>query len=281
MNIPPPPFKRYEKGIYNFLDIDSEKRVKKSIKDLGSNWKWNKNFTYNINSWGLRSKELKDIDDNYILFLGCSWTFGFGLPLEDTYAYKISQHYKMDYFNASTPAGGNDLSFYYLKHIFRYKIPKKIVIQWTHPFRKFYIDGSKLELSNVFLNKIAYPSNVTNPKIVSNYINYFENKHYIKDFFNFRKKIFNLCKQNNIDIFEFSAFRSTPEVTLPNYIPLAPTNIQTKYSQNQLSIEDINYYYARDYDLKVHTKMPPHPGIYYQNLILKKYQEYEQNKMGV
>jgi len=70
----------------------------------------NKTFTYSINNQGFRSGEFKDNTD--IMFLGCSMTFGVGLPEENTWAYLVAEKMQTSFVNLAIPGGS-------LKTIFR------------------------------------------------------------------------------------------------------------------------------------------------------------------
>jgi hypothetical protein len=51
-------------------------------------------FNYKFNSYGFRSDEFVDSADLSILFLGCSFTEGIGLPLEHTWTHQLLNHIK-------------------------------------------------------------------------------------------------------------------------------------------------------------------------------------------
>ena len=88
---------------------------------------------YTVNSHGHRCKQIKDLNfNNYVLFLGCSHTYGVGLELEKTYPYLIAKHLNCDYYNLSIGGTGVDVVEHNLitwLHKF-HKKPKMIFIQW-------------------------------------------------------------------------------------------------------------------------------------------------------
>lgn len=90
------------------------------------------NVYYKYNNLGHRCKNVDEIDlDNYILFTGCSHTFGEALNIEDTYPYLTAQKLKCDYYNLGIPATGIDVLFYNLMMWYAlYKPPKLLVIQY-------------------------------------------------------------------------------------------------------------------------------------------------------
>jgi len=124
----------YTNFTLEFLPNDSEEAFLKNCVKQGDDWYYkNTPITYNINSYGHRSPDIKDIDfDNYILFSGCSHTEGVGLELEKTYPYLLAKQLKCTYYNLALAASGIDVLEYNLLHWFLTykKKPKYVVIQW-------------------------------------------------------------------------------------------------------------------------------------------------------
>ena len=73
---------------------------------------YNKKIEYKYNSWGYRTKEFKDLEDDYILIFGCSFTEGIGLYYDDMWATKLSKELKLDVFNIGMGGTGVDFQFY-------------------------------------------------------------------------------------------------------------------------------------------------------------------------
>jgi len=90
------------------------------------------NVYYKYNNLGHRCKNIEEINlDNYILFAGCSHTFGEALNVEDTYPYLTAQKLNCDYYNLGVPATGFDVLFYNVMLWYSlYKPPKLLVIQY-------------------------------------------------------------------------------------------------------------------------------------------------------
>lgn len=93
------------------LGADDQEKYEKNLKLMGDDWYYkDKSFTYSINDNGHRCKNINEIDlNNYILFAGCSHTFGVGLELETTYAYLVSNKLGCDYYNLSIGGSGIDV----------------------------------------------------------------------------------------------------------------------------------------------------------------------------
>lgn len=107
------------------------------------------NVYYKYNNLGHRCKNVDEIDlDNYILFAGCSHTFGEALNIEDTYPYLTAQKLKCDYYNLGIPASGIDILFYnVMMWLALYKKPKLLVLQYPDHTR----------FSSVTLHPIVLP----------------------------------------------------------------------------------------------------------------------------
>lgn len=123
----------------NFTGIDSEELYQENLKLQPADWYYRtRDISYVRNSNGHRCKEISEIDlDNYILFVGCSHTEGIGLSLEDTFAYKITNELKCDYYNLSLGGSGVDTMIHNLNiwlHTVNKK-PKQIIWQWPDPNR--------------------------------------------------------------------------------------------------------------------------------------------------
>ena len=66
-------------------------------------------ITYKFNSEGFRANEFDKTGG--IMFLGCSFTFGIGLPVEQTFSRIVSKELKTNCFNLGLPASSNDTAF--------------------------------------------------------------------------------------------------------------------------------------------------------------------------
>lgn len=83
------------------------KQTKKLLEQLG----WiDSDITYKINRHGFRSDEFR-VEDNGIMFLGCSYTSGIGLPEHVIFPRLIADHYQMKLLNLSQAAGSADTCF--------------------------------------------------------------------------------------------------------------------------------------------------------------------------
>lgn len=101
-----------------FLENMKNKETNKKLSEL----KWTEDsIKYRGNDFGFRMNEdfTNIIDDECVVYLGCSITFGIGLNLEDTWGWKHwRKHYQdknIRYVNLSWPGGGADTFYRMLK----------------------------------------------------------------------------------------------------------------------------------------------------------------------
>jgi hypothetical protein len=129
-------FSNFANEIYNFHSTDSEELFLDNKNKLGEGWYYYNNpIEYKFNSWGYRTKEFNDLNDDYLLTFGCSYTEGIGLHYEDQWTTKFAKKLNLDIFNLGM--GGTGIDFQYtntmLFHNFlikNNKPPKLVVYQW-------------------------------------------------------------------------------------------------------------------------------------------------------
>lgn len=132
--------------VMEFNTTDQEDLFLENKKKLGKSWRYyDKPITYIYNELGLRTVPLSEIQDKHIVAFGCSYTEGIGLPLEETWTYQLSDLTGNQVINLGTGGGGNDIIYamniLYSKYCRDRKIkPKSVVIQWSFPDRKSYVD---------------------------------------------------------------------------------------------------------------------------------------------
>jgi hypothetical protein len=66
-------------------------------------------ITYKFNHFGFRADEFTT--EPAIMFVGCSHTFGVGLPVESTWAHQVSTALKLKNFNLGVGGASNDTAF--------------------------------------------------------------------------------------------------------------------------------------------------------------------------
>lgn len=141
---------RLQSSTVEFLLPRDEENFKKDKQRLDERWVFfDKKVNYIINEEGFRMKPFSEIDEkNYILVLGCSDAMGHGLAYEDTFGYKLSQHYNCDLVNLATPGNTNEnISYALIRFLHQNKdnLPKFIAINWTSVLRKSFFTGNDVE----------------------------------------------------------------------------------------------------------------------------------------
>lgn len=122
----------------NFCGSDTEKFYNFNLTKKPDDWYYrSKTITYSYNNYGHRCLDIEKIDfDNYLLFLGDSYTEGIGLELETTYPFMTSKKLNMSYYNLGLGGTGIDFMYFNLANwISNYPKPKYISIYWSDQSR--------------------------------------------------------------------------------------------------------------------------------------------------
>lgn len=150
----------------DFYQTDTKEFYEINKKKLGKNWYYFENpIEYKFNEWGYRTKNFNDLDDDYILTFGCSYTEGIGLHEKDTWSYKLSRKLDKDLLNLAK--GSSSLSSLLYNNILFFnfitknkKIPSHVFIQYPFLNRKHYGYNKK----NNFLEFLFISDNENNQK---------------------------------------------------------------------------------------------------------------------
>jgi len=127
-----------------FNSTDNEYEYIKNKEKLGKEWYYyDKKIEYKYNSWGYRCKEFNQLNDDYILTFGCSFTEGIGLDYNDMWTTKLSKETGLDVFNMGMGGTGVDFQFYNTTLVHNYilnnnKPPKLVIYQWPFDHRTTY-----------------------------------------------------------------------------------------------------------------------------------------------
>ena len=111
---------------------DSEELYNKSVAD---NWRWKDvNIDYTFNSLGYRTKELAELDKDFLLTFGCSYTEGIGLPNKSIWLITLSITQNLDLYNAEGSYAGaigycqfmpSSYTSYHYQHRLYYSYPSQ------------------------------------------------------------------------------------------------------------------------------------------------------------
>ena len=221
----------------SFFGYDSPKMFsqnrKKNLSTYGSN-----DITYKFNSGGHRCNSLTSKTSKYILYTGCSNTFGTGLPLNETYSFLTSKHFNIDYYNLALRASGNDLIFYNLSLFLKTTpiLPSLIIIQPTF-LERFYIEYEN------YLKVIGWWNfDSLTPDSSKNYVNYISDPIFkYNNFNNLKKTTLNFLKTLNIPTILISSdWYEGEKVKLNNKDLARDANHPGKESNRDLSQQLIN-----------------------------------------
>ena len=148
---------------YHGLDDSKElfeKNLKTKFKLLESNGWLNKEIQYKFNSEGFRSEEFSSKPG--IIFLGCSHTFGTGLPLTETWPYRVATSLNLECYNLSIPGASNSLCFRMLYNYVN-KINSNLIV-WLRTYKeRFEISEMNIDQPYQLLaNDNRYTRRITN-----------------------------------------------------------------------------------------------------------------------
>lgn len=192
---------------YKFISPDDQDTFKYNLEKkskilLDNNWLDSNNnivdIDYRINKQGFRCNHFSD--EEGILFLGCSYTFGVGLHEHQTWAYKVAEKYNTNCWNLGIPGHGIDIHSYFVNCHLKEELPnvRAICILQTPPDRISLLQdrGDEICLQDYFTilqanedkaHTIMY-KDFTQSLELTYQMNYYKNKTSIE----------NYCKLHNI-----------------------------------------------------------------------------------
>ena len=120
--------------------------------DEKENEDWTDPILYETNSYGFRSKEFEECRDS-IIFLGCSSTFGIGLPHDKLWCHLVAKELGLPYFNLSVCGGSLDSAFRVLSEWMPVIKSKIVFLQIPQPRREVVCPEERLILRVMPANK--------------------------------------------------------------------------------------------------------------------------------
>lgn len=250
-----------------YVGADSIDLHKKNRERFGNTWKYyESNITYKMNSCGYRmNKELSEVDfDNYIAFFGCSFCVGIGLPLEETYAYRISKELDIDYINGAIAGGSPTFVFNNLVTLFKNapKLPKRVIINWPAIYRTMYWYEDVI----IFMGPNFPVTPDTGFKYWLDIYNktLMETTHIPNTFDILKNNITMLCNFAEVPLYEFSAYPGVEDVD--SFYKKYPS---IHWIGAESTVEDMSD--IADVSLKIGRDIignTGHPGIYHQQSVI-------------
>jgi hypothetical protein len=119
---------------------------KKSYNIMSSNsqaWEYenSEDLVYNFNEWGYRTKNIDDLDKDFVLVFGCSYTEGVGLYQKDIWCEKLCKELGIDVLNLAKQGSAPDICYMntilYVKNLIKYK-PRLVIYQWPQSYRRTF-----------------------------------------------------------------------------------------------------------------------------------------------
>jgi len=133
--------------------------------------------TYEHNSYGYRTKEFNfDSPDPSILCLGCSYTYGAGVKLTDTWVAQIEKQYpEYAVYNLGYPGGSGDTVVRTLASLGDKLNIKKVCILWPvlHRFELYH----QQYVENILISDTSYKKFFM-PELLNNEDSHFKNLRY-------------------------------------------------------------------------------------------------------
>ena len=94
-----------------FYGSDTEDMWEKKVRENRKKYYINNPIEYKFNNYGYRTYDDFEKGKKGILTLGCSFTEGIGLHLENTWSYKIAKHFNKPLYNLAVGGKGIRDSF--------------------------------------------------------------------------------------------------------------------------------------------------------------------------
>ena len=136
---------------FNWHSADTEEYWRVNRERIGSKWYYydeSNTITYNYNSLGYRSPEIKDITRPFFISFGCSHTLGTGLHIEDTYSYLLSRDLNLDYLNFGMGGAGQNVVWSNSTKWLSANHPKPefVILQWPEVERLTVYTDNRINL---------------------------------------------------------------------------------------------------------------------------------------
>ncbi len=134
-----------------FNSTDSFSRYETNLLLKNKNWYYyEKEVLYEYNSFGYRTKEFDDLNNDYFICFGCSNTEGIGLEYDKIWSNLLSKEINFDLFNLGM--GGSSIDYQYMNTVLLQKKikksskkPKFVVYLWPSQERAsfgYYEEGN-------------------------------------------------------------------------------------------------------------------------------------------
>lgn len=188
---------------HDWYPTDSEQtflnNLKKDPNNKTLNYYLENPIKYVLNKDYFRTSSELDSGKKGNVFLGCSHTFGVGLHLEDTWAYKVNQSIGGEFYNLGIPGGSiQNIFINFVHHISKINI-ENVFVYIPHPYR--YIEF----IEDILVNTVNISSilDTTTAKHLSktSLANYISIEYCYMIYYGFLNAIENLCRKYEINCY--------------------------------------------------------------------------------
>jgi len=99
-----------------------------------------KDIEYTFNQQGYRTKDIQELDNDFVLVFGCSHTEGVGNFEEDIWCSQLLKTKGIDFLNLGKAGTGPDIQYLNTMQYVRNKfpLPRLVIYQWPQTFRKSF-----------------------------------------------------------------------------------------------------------------------------------------------
>lgn len=191
---------------HDWYPSDTEQKFTQNLKKFPDsrtlNYYLENPIKYILNSDYFRTHSELGSGKSGNVFLGCSHTFGIGLHLEDTWAYKVNQKIGGEFYNLGIPGGSIQNIFINFAHnISRLNI-QNVFIYLPHTYRYLYFkkDGTMTPLHLHGLLNGESKDTLSSRSI----INYLSTEYSYLIYFAFLNAIENLCNKYKVNCYFFA-----------------------------------------------------------------------------
>ena len=249
-----------EQAKTNYLNESQKKDLEHYIKNP---------IEYKLNNYGFRTYDDLDSSEGNV-YLGCSFTYGEGHHLENTWSYKLHKLIgnKQKYYNLAQPATGIDFAF---RMLYSYSniIKTKNVFLYI-PFPRRFEHPVKFNKYDNLSNEIFYnPYHIVAPTFSTNFLTGTDNMNSVEQIELLKNQMYALTRDEHIEmsyVKNYWSIQRLCEDMGANFYCINPFHEEL---QNVEEDESIVPNKARD----------PHPSVSYQNALFSLfYQQYNNNE---
>jgi len=120
--------------------VNSEYKTFEKNKFLVDSIYLERDIEYSFNNQGYRTKNIKDLDKDFVLVFGCSHTEGIGNFQEHIWCSQLLNRKSIDFLNLGKASTGPDIQYLntvqYIKN--QFPRPRLVIYQWPQTFRRSF-----------------------------------------------------------------------------------------------------------------------------------------------